>query len=500
MPTLTGRAKSRARRAAAKASRKSSSSTTTTKTPTTMQEKYDANEALAQRRRFGMDIPEGSVEYKTDLNHVEDTPVQSTASYRMQTKDRMADLERIKSEAMSAQERLDQIKAEKAAAAAGGTGAPATDPTVTTDPNDPFAGVTNRIAAIELQYEKDKETLFDDYDQLQTTADKEYRGIIRGIKKQFQARIDLMKETNSRVLAAQNVNNLRSGTARYAAEMAAGLMTEEEQQGHLRLTQIEGEMSAALVAAAEAKAEGDLEAFNSVYDQLDSLTKNMNDQIKENFNMAVKRNQEIRANNQEQRLQAKAELDAMLDKSGRAAPALAARIAELPPEQQAAVIEAYAAQNGIDPEVLLGDVVGAAQDMDYKNLQAKNLENQIYNRNRDTNIAAAREARLSKEAADEETKYSDLAVNIADGVQTLNDLAESLKPDEMSKVVAELNTLGFYSDEPPMWFMKTVDEEFSDLMDAKGGSPTPEFYRTKWNELRAANGITTNNANRFRGD
>lgn len=494
---LTGRAKSIARRAEAKASQSTTSTTggssSTTKTPTTLQEKYDANEALAQARRFGQDIPAGATEYQTDLNTTPDTPVQSTASYRSQTKDRMAELERIKTEAEAIQLKLDERKASDK-----GT---VTDPTYTPpDPNDPFAGVESRIAAIELQHEQDKETLFADYDNIQATANKEYRSIIRGIKQQFQARIDMMKETNSRVLRAQRVNNIRSGTARYAAEMAAGLMTEEEQQGHLRLSQIESEMSQALVAAAEAKASGDLERFNAVYDQLDSLTKNMNEQIKANFDMVVKRNQEIRANNQEQRLQAKAELDAMLDKSGRAAPALAARIANLPPEQQAAVIEVYAAQNGIDPEVLLGDVVGAAQDMDYKNLQAKNLENQIYNRNRDTNIAAAREARLSKEAADEETKYSDLAVNIADGVQTLNDLAESLKPDEMSKVVAELNTLGFYSDEPPMWFMKTVDEEFSDLMDAKGGSPTPEFYRTKWNELRAANGITTNNANRFRGD
>lgn len=474
---LTGRAKSIARRAEAKASQSTTSTTggssSTTKTPTTMQEKYDANEALAQARRFGQDIPTGATEYQTDLNTTPDTPVQSTASYRSQTKDRMAELERIKTEAEAIQLKLDERKASDK-----GT---VTDPTYTPpDPNDPFAGVESRIAAIELQHEQDKETLFADYDNIQATANKEYRSIIRGIKQQFQARIDMMKETNSRVLRAQRVNNIRSGTARYAAEMAAGLMTEEEQQGHLRLSQIESEMSQALVAAAEAKASGDLERFNAVYDQLDSLTKNMNDQIKENFDMAVKRNEEIRKDAQERRAQEKADLDAMLNKSSAAAPALAARIATLPPDQQAAVIEAYASAQGIDPEILMGDVVGAAQDQNYKALQAKNIENQIWNRNRT-------EDRLQTKAAQdaaEETGYSTYALNIVEGQQTINDVADKDRAD----VIAELRTLGFYNNEPPQWFIEGETDDLKALWEAKGRNANEadlfNEIRRKWEETR----------------
>jgi len=446
---LTGSARSRERRAETKARQqreKNPSSSVTTPTETI--------ETVSTRTE-------------------EDTqPVQSTASYRTTTTNNMAELDRIKSEAEEIQvkinERRAQEKADKAAAAADGTGTGTGDGTTGgtgTGTTDPFASLDDRRAVIEQKYEDEREQIFADYDELEKTASREYRSMIKGIKSQFENRINLMKDTNSRTLAAQGVNNQRSGNARYLAEMSAGLMTNEEQMGHMRVMQIESEMTSLITAAAAAKQEGDMEAFNSMYDAIGDAFDRMNDQVTNNFNNAVKRNQEIRATNKELRDKEKADLDAMLSKSERAAPALAERLNGLSVEEQSAVLEAYSETSGIPIDLLLGDIATAAADLEYRGLQADNIANQIANRNAGTAIDQQRENRLSTDAAKKEekeaTQYQKFTENIINEVSTLADIQYAIEddPETLAQVKNELNSLGLYSSVPPAWFIEDEQQK-----------------------------------------
>ena len=392
---------------------------------------------------------------------------QSTASYRSQNEERAAKLEEIKASALEIQDKINtQRESEKS------------DKTKTTTPTDtgaydPFGKLELKANEARDTYESDRAQMEGDYDRLQMVANKEHRALIDSIKSTFSARIGLMEDTNSRVLAAKNVNNIRSGTSRYLPEMAAGLMTEEEQTGHLRVADLEAQMTQLISAAATAKAEGDTKLFNAVYDQIDTAYDNMQSTLDSNFDMAVSRNKEIRANNQELRQQEVANEKSMLERSERSAPALASKIADLPESQQIDVIEAYAEQSGIPLEVLMGDIAIAAQKSEYKGLQVQNLENQITNRNRTTNIAQSRETRLSQEKKDEESGLTDDTSNIISGVSTITDVADK----DLAKVKAELREAGFYEENPPGWFIDMKNDE-------AGQTVVPAKVKEDWSEYR----------------
>jgi len=287
----------------------------------------------------------------------------------------------------------------------------------------------------------------------------------------------LMRDTNDRVLKAQRVNNIRSGVSRYAAEMAAGLMTEQEQQGHLRLMEIESEMNSLLADAAKAKQEGDLKAFNDYYDKINDAYDRMHEQIKENFNEAVKRNEEIRKNNQEIRLQEAQEFKQKLEKSKRAAKVLAQKLVGLPEEEQAAVVEEYAKVSGIPLAILMGDLYDAAAENRLDEMKLKNIENQIYNRNRSTDLQYQREARLAAKSGGSsgvgETGLSDYTQNIIDEAQVLGDVPTK----ERAKVIAELRSLGLYNELPPQWYIDYVNEEANQTLN-------PDDVKAKWEEFR----------------
>ena len=321
------------------------------------------------------------------------------------------------------------------------------------------------------------------YLRIQKYADRAHRNLISATKQIYSARLKKMEDSMDRLVKTRQVGNIRQGRDRYAPELATGILTDQELTGHERLSDIEGQMLSAIAEADKAKAKGDLEAFNGMLKNVEGIMDRMNTQIKENYNIAKERDKALRDQEKEARVQQQQEFDNMLDKSKRAAPALADKLDGLSPEQQVAVVEEYSKLAGVDMDVLLGDIATAAQDRDYKNLQVENLQNQIYNRNRDTNIAAQREARLQREENNTETKeekFTDYTENIVEEAQTLNDVPEK----DRAKVISEMRRLGYYSDEPPSWFIGTFEEKYKGLIEAKGGGLRPDVIRKKWNEMR----------------
>lgn len=450
-------------------------------TPLSTQERYDKNEALAQKRRFGLEAPEDAVEYQTPLNQEEDTPVKSTATYRSKTKDRAAKLDRIMTDAEEIQTKLDERREKEREQVETDTG---------TDTGSGDTGTGTGYENFEefqqqqqQEYERERNQLFSDYEEMEKSIDREYRNTVRQIKSTFNNRLKLMKDTNDRVLRAQNVNNLRSGTSRYAAEMAAGLMTEEEQKGHLRMMQIESEMTSLITQAAKARQEGDLEAFNAYYDNIEDAFDRMNTAITEQFDRATTRNNQLRERQQDLRAQEKQNFEQMLDTSSRAAPALASRISGLTAEQQAAVIEEYANTAGIPVDMVLGDVVSAAQENREADLDARNIESQILKRQSDAQVSRQREARLSTAAAEEkeeaETSYLSYTENILNELTSWNDVENALidDPETLSKVRTELNQFGIFDEEPPAWF---IDDENQNT----GQTLTPEEIKRRWKSYR----------------
>jgi hypothetical protein len=356
--------------------------------------------------------------------------------------------------------------------------------TTTADTADElYTEADTKNAALLEQTQSDLTDVENTYNRIQKFADRAHRNLISATRQIYGARLKKMEDSMDRLVKTRQVGNVRQGRDRYAPELASGIMTDQELTGNERLSEIEGQMLSAIATADQAKANRDLEGFNAQLKNVESIMDRMNSQIKENYEIAKERDKAIRDQEREARMQEKQDFDTMLDKSKRAAPALAEKLDGLSPEQQAAVVEEYAKLSGVDMDVLLGDIAGAAQDRDYKNLQVENLENQIYNRNRDTNIAAQREARLQREAdnkkTEEESKISDFSLNVINEISTIADIEKALedKPSELAAVKRELNDYGIFDQSPPDWF---IEKE----TDGKGMSVMPTEVQRRWDEWR----------------
>lgn len=388
---------------------------------------------------------------------------QSTASLRNEVEKRNAEFDQKQAEYQMNQD------------------AQAATETTTTDEKTKEDGVKDNLDTSDAEKaymdaaKTDIERYTQDYDRVQARLDKAHRDLVGGIKTTFAARIQKMEDSNDRLLKLKEALGIRQGRSRYAPILQAGILTDEEMQGHERVMELEGQMLQAIAEADSAKATGDYQRLNDLYDRIDKRNEEMNNQIQTNFDNAVKRNKEIEAALKAERDEVEAQWNRALDKSERVAPAVAAALGDFSTEEEKnTFLKTYAEKTGIPLDVLMGDVQKSqtdstkdALDIEKKKADIANVNNTMYNRNRNTDSLIA--------SRDNNTDLTDVTANIIDGISSIDDVDEG----DLETVKAELRSLGFYSSTVPQWFLEAKQAEQGGTQDLN-----PSQVQADWDKER----------------
>lgn len=401
----------------------------------------------------------------TKLYDEQRVPIQTTTSNRKQAKDNMSKFDQKQYE----RAQYDQTKKTEAETAK--ANAPVVDPNKVTTVTDPYAGLDDNEAKFRKDADDRIARMNKTYADIERFADSSTRDLVNATKEIYNARIERTRASNERLLAMKNIGNMRQGRARYTTDLAQDILSDEEQQGADRIDEIRGEMLKTIAEANKARAGDKMKAFNDHFNNLQKIEEQLQQQISDNYDRAVQQDKLIMDREKEARIKEKEENDRLLETSKRSAPALAKKLAEFKtPEERTAFIDAYAEQTGIDADILMGDITGEMDDQQKRDLDIRNIENQIYNRNRSENRQQAKDAR---DAEKDEDDGMEVVKNLMSGATTLDDFTGEAK----QKAILGLRETGFYSSEPPQWYIEMKNLE-------TGQTVEPQFLKDEWETYR----------------
>jgi LysM repeat protein len=328
--------------------------------------------------------------------------------------------------------------------------------------DDPY-GVKGEIKRMKEEAQVKINDINSTLDSIATMSNQANANLISSIKTIYGSRIAKMEDANKRLYATKETVGMRQGRARYAPKLQAGILTDEEISGHERIAALEGAMLQAIAGAQQAQADGDMKIFNSRMDEINKIEKELTDKIMNQHKMAVDYENNLRAKEREERLVQKEDFDKMLDLSARSAPAVYSALAGFKSEaEQKAFLEQYSKKTGIDIDVLMGDIEKYSSTSEKEALNMENIRSQIDRRNQ------------LNEEDDADSEYRSVSTeNILSGASSLSDLSGS----EKEKVKADMRELGFYSTNPPQWFIEM-------LQDQKRQTVSPTVVRTEWEKYR----------------
>ena len=115
--------------------------------------------------------------------------------------------------------------------------------------NDTYADQEYQANQTEITKEKERTALFD---SLKTNLDTAHQGLLDSIKATFAVRREKMKQINDRYLALKTNEGFSGGQARYMSDINNGVLQDEEQQGEVRLAEIDAQEKALVAQAVQA--------------------------------------------------------------------------------------------------------------------------------------------------------------------------------------------------------------------------------------------------------
>lgn len=405
-------------------------------------------------------------------------PTQSSTPYRSQTQQNVGDfnatLEGIKTKALELKGKVDAKAAEEATANANmKTEPPKTGTDTVEDPDQEFRD----------NYEKEKERIWNNYENIRKYADAAHNSMIDAIQQKFAARAERMRDSNKRLLATKNVSNIRQGRNRYAPELSQGILTDEEYEGEARLADIEADLVMALAEAETARGKEQMDQFNAAWDRANKAFNDMNDQIEVNYKRTIEADKAQREKEKAERDAEKQAFTMMLDKAAAAAPGLVGAMEQFGTvEERIAFLEEYARTAGIDMDVLVGELATATNEADYKRLQIENIENQIANRDESTRISWYNATKKTDKDKKEEEDAPETN-NILGGISKFSEIED---PKIREQIKFELSQYGLFESEPPQWF---IDEYEQQAVGQGDTMASPQEVTSAWQEYRKVRGI-----------
>lgn len=222
-------------------------------------------------------------------------------------------------------------------------------------------------------------------DGLTAGSDAASQMMIQQIKAFYAAKAGEMEDSNSRILAGKTEAGLRNGDARYASDVNNGILTDEQQQGILRLADLQSQALQAISAAQKAQNDEDLTLFNDKMEKIKTINDDLATTIS-NLHKSVtdQQKQDLETANTQLNMK-KTSLDIQTSQAKAAAPALVQELGSMgSADDKASLIQETATQLGIDPMVLYGEVESASQANDKANLDLENTRSLIASRNKTT--------------------------------------------------------------------------------------------------------------------
>lgn len=242
---------------------------------------------------------------------------------------------------------------------------------------------TRGIEAALADFKKNSAFAKQQLDSIRNMSTAATNALIDSINQMFSAEIAEMEDTNRRILRTKQSAGIRSGRARYTAETHTGVLTDEMQKGIMRVTNLKAQMLNAIAKAEQARADKDLELFNAEFEKMDKLKKDLSTEVQNIHQRALAGLKELRDQKKAELDAEKTQLDINLDKSERAAPAIAKQLAGFKSiQEKTAFLTEYASITGIPLDILMGDVETYLTEKEKADLDIANVKNMIYNRNR----------------------------------------------------------------------------------------------------------------------
>ncbi len=277
------------------------------------------------------------------------------------------------------------------------------------------ANKEKEIADAESRAQKEKDdaedTLDDIYDLLNTSSQR----LIESIKKTYEARIDQMKDTNKRIAGAKQTAGYRSGRARYTPELQSGILSDEEQQGIMRVTQLEGEMLSLIAQAERAQAMDQLDIFNERMDRLTEIDNRLQEETENLLKAANDQLEAMREAEKEALELEEREQELITEKVESNARAIADATAHLSEDEQIAALTIFAEELGTDFYTLYGYVAEIWDEQEEHDLEMESKRSLIAQRKRSGSEPSASD----KKEAQKEKDYEYLDTLIAEKGATM---------------------------------------------------------------------------------
>lgn len=280
------------------------------------------------------------------------------------------------------------------------------DKTGTADDEDDPYGLNEKTNSLTANIQAEKKRVTQTLDSISSQMRGASQNLIAGLKQMYAARTDAMIQSNQRLLKAQTTAGLREGRARYVQGVQTGLLTDEEQAGEQRLASMQAELLKGIAEAENASAKDQMTLLQSKMTALGDLDDRLENEVKNLWDKAVERDQQIRANEKAQQDAEKSDLDNQTTKAEKSADAVAEALDSFATlEEKNAFISSYSKNAGIEPAYLISAVNEARRAKGKDELSMANTKNEIYNRNRaedrqqraeDFNPSAADEAKVGK--------------------------------------------------------------------------------------------------------
>lgn len=229
---------------------------------------------------------------------------------------------------------------------------------------------------IDSRYSAEENLINSTFDEKMSLSNSATKALMASISAKFGARIAEMKDTNTRLLGSKEVIGNRSGRARYASLIQEGILTDEEQQGIARISEIQAQEMQLLAEAQFAQSERDMDSLDKKMEALYTLQKNKQDELFNLNKLTLDHEKMALDKAREERQSQKDEIEMSTKMSASIAPSVAESFSKLKSaSEKQSFIEKMALAKGVDPEQLLSDVLlymrkKGKEDLDMENVRS----------------------------------------------------------------------------------------------------------------------------------
>jgi LysM repeat protein len=267
----------------------------------------------------------------------------------------------------------------------------------------PTSGVYGDLQAKTDETSKKYKAQIDSYtsqlDLASANLNESTKRLIEGIKATAMQRVKIHEDINSRLIGGKEQSNIRSGRSRYTQQIADGVISDEEQQGADRISDIYSRMNYEIAQAEAARDKGQLDIFNQKMSTLDKLNDNMNTEIGNLNTLAMDKLKELRDQQKQTASDQLAQKKAKSEEAKAIAGGIATSVEGYSDDEMAQLIGELAKTRGLDPLELLSQVTESMNDQQKAELDLQNIESQIIAREQGTQIDRQRENRLGTESS-----------------------------------------------------------------------------------------------------